>query len=486
MNPNTHTWSQYQETIFDNTAHGKGHTVVIARAGTGKTTTILEALKHVPAKCKSLLVAFNKAIATEMKERLTEQGTTNAEARTLHSYGFSACRWAFGQVAIDNDKCWKLLNQRLGTNSKERKNLVRGYRPSILRIVSLAKNCLAGSPEGLEQIIDDFEIDCGGINGERSEFIGHCLWLLETCKRNTNTLDFDDMIWLPVVHDLKCWQFDRVFIDETQDLNACQIELALKACKRRGRICAVGDDRQAIYGFRGADTDAINNLIKRLNAKVLPLSITYRCAKSIASLARQYVADYTAHENNQDGSVKDCDGEQELASLVRYGDFILSRSNAPLVSLCLRFLTQGKAAVVKGREIGESLTALVKRSEAKETSDFQAWLGTWAQNEVKRLESRDPPGNAEGVFDKVACLESLAEGTQLCTEILARIETCFAENDRDRIILSSTHKAKGLERDRVFMLADTYLKRPSIEESNLYYVAVTRARNELFLVRGIS
>jgi superfamily II DNA or RNA helicase len=81
-------WSHYQTAIFDDVAQGRGNTVVLARAGTGKTTTILEALKHVPEGATALMVAFNKAIATEMKDR----APGNVDVSTLHSYGALAER----------------------------------------------------------------------------------------------------------------------------------------------------------------------------------------------------------------------------------------------------------------------------------------------------------------------------------------------------------------------------------------------------------
>ena len=76
--------------------------------------------------------------------------------------------------------------------------------------------------------------------------------LLEQCTGTEDgCIDFDDMIWLPVVLDLPQRKFDRVFIDECQDLNRSQIELSLRAVKPDGRILAVGDPHQAIYSFRG-------------------------------------------------------------------------------------------------------------------------------------------------------------------------------------------------------------------------------------------
>ena len=80
---------------------------------------------------------------------------------------------------------------------------------------------------------------------------------------------------------------------------------------------------------------------------------------------------------------------------------------------------------------------------------------------------------------------SSATGLQSVANVLERIDELFADRaSHDVIVFSSTHKAKGLERERVWMLVGTYRRRPGQEEENLYYVAATRARRTLHLVEG--
>ena len=67
-----------------------------------------------------------------------------------------------------------------------------------------------------------------------------------------------------------------VVVDEAQDMTSAQLEIAVGACKRGGRVVIVGDDRQAIYGFRGADSGGLDRLKKLLKAKELGLTTTYR------------------------------------------------------------------------------------------------------------------------------------------------------------------------------------------------------------------
>src|SRR5208337_3962261 len=121
-----------------------------------------------------------------------------------------------------------------------------------------------------------------------------------------------------------------------------------------------------------------------------------------------------------------------------------SRTNAPLVSLCMSFLADGRKAAIQGRDIGASLAVLVKKSKAKSVEALRTHIETWCDKE--------------------------------CTRLAAKQRDTQSTADKSRIVLSTTHKAKGLERDRVWMLSSTYMKRPGVEEKNLAYVAMTRAR----------
>lgn len=495
------TWSTYQEAVFADIESGSGHTVVLARAGSGKTTTIMEGLKLVPRGLSVLMVAFNKSIAKELERR----APAGVEVKTCHGYGLRACSRKYGRVRIDDGRLHALIRV-LVENTPETSDL----RAALAKTVSLAKGCLCRTAREVDALMDDFGIDLGE-EGDRDEFIAMVLKLLGWCadpfkqaqmksarqreehwvlyQSNEVAIDFDDMVWLPVANELRVFQFDRVFVDETQDLNAAQIELALKACKRGGRILAVGDDRQAIYRFRGADANAMQNVIDRLGAKVLPLSITYRCPKSVVRVAQLIVPDLEWAPNAEEGSVTEASVE-EMYKNVREGDFILSRTNAPLIGHCLRLLRDGRRANIQGRDIGAQLASFIKKSKCRSIEALREYTDAWCEREVARLLKKDPPADTAGVEDKAATVLALAEGCASVDELLANIDRLFSDSDPEtKIILSTTHKAKGLERDNVFMLADTYLRKPrgaataGKEEQNLYYVAATRAKKNLVFVR---
>lgn len=471
-----HEWSKLQLAIFQDIAHGKGHTLVDAKAGSAKTSTLVEGVKYIPKHCKNLFVAFNKNIAEELKEKLPSY----VEARTLHSLGFSAVRERFGKVALDPEKAFNLATQLVEASGiKKQEKYAFETIIALKRSVGLCKSYLYDTPSKIDILMDDFDIDCGLF--ERDEFIKAVCKLLRQGKEMTKVIDYDEMIYFPYVYNLPTPKFDRVFVDEAQDLNAGQIHLALKACKADGRILAMGDRFQALYKFRGADEKAIDNIQKKLSAKTLPLSISYRCAKDIIALAQTIVPDIEHAPWAKDGLVEPAD-EDRFLTKVKPGDFILSRVNAPIIKYCLQLLKMGVPANILGRDVGASLAYMIKRSEAKTITAFLKWLDNWKNAEVKRL--REKNRSAIIILDKVQCLEGLCENAKTIEDALDNIKRLFNDgDDSTRVILSTVHRAKGLERERVWLLMNTFRFGDSEEEKNIEYVGITRAKGELYLVR---
>lgn len=238
----------------------------------------------------------------------------------------------------------------------------------------------------------------------------------------------------------------------------------------------------SIYQFRGADSEAIPNFINKLSAKTLPLSITYRCPKKIVKMAQEIVPDISAAETAPEGTIHDIQ-VHELQKLAKAGDFVLSRTNAPLVKHCMAFLRAGIPANIQGKDVGANLLYFIKKSKAKTINSFITYVNEWRDQEVERLLSEKK--STDTCVDKAECLLNLCEGTLTIKDLKEIIEKLFNDvDDNKKVIFSTTHKAKGMERDRVFILAGTYRYGPGVEgeEANLWYVAITRAKSELFLV----
>ncbi len=126
---------------------------------------------------------------------------------------------------------------------------------------------------------------------------------LDWSLRQKQVVDYDDMIYVPVRLGLPIPRFDAVFVDEALDLNPVQIELVLRSVRPGGRVFAVGDRQQSLYGWRGADTMAIPNLINRLDATTLPLSISCRCPRRHVKLAGPFTPQMRAAPGAAEGAV---------------------------------------------------------------------------------------------------------------------------------------------------------------------------------------
>lgn len=467
-------WSTYQIAIFDDMANGTGHTQVDSYAGTGKSTTLVEGLYHIPKlRQPALMVAFASANQKDL-ERKAPEGVT---VLTFHALGFRASRKAFPKVGRPDDKGEKLKGFIKAEKGEDPETY--DLRDNLAKCVSLCKGYLAERYEDIDPIMDRHDIDpCGE---SREAFITTVLRVMLACKKDTSRMDFDDMIWFPNVYNLNLDKYGHVLMDEDQDLTAAQINIALGSCAKDGRITGVGDEHQAIYAFRGADSNAVQNIVNRLNAKRLTLSVTYRCAKSIVALAQQFVPGLEAGPNAEEGLVKDL-SENDMENLAQPGDFILSRTNAPLIKWCLALLKARVPANIQGKDLGKNMLSLIKRSKSVSVDGFLGWLGEYEAMEVERMvQAKREPSVLQ---DKMECLRTLCEGTRDLSEVKDNISKLFYEGDDNqaRVILSTTHKAKGMERDRVFMLADTYRPGKNQEEDNLTYVAYTRAKRELYLV----
>lgn len=466
-------WSNYQKNIFADIASGDGNTQVDALAGTGKTSTIVEGFYYIPPRVSTLMCAFNSSIQKELNKRSPE----GVEVKTLHALGLGAVRRSFPQIKID-DKGEKLVGFIKAEVGDEQETYE--VRDSLNKAVSLCKGYLAHTPTEIDPVLDRHGVDVCDMS--RDMFIHTVIKIMNGCKRDTARVDFDDMIWLPNIMGLRMLQFGMVMIDEAQDLNLAQINLALNSLSPNGRVISVGDEHQAIYGFRGADSNAIQNIVDRLNSKRMPLSVTYRCAKSIVQMAQTLVPDLEYAVGAPEGLVQELQ-DSKVETLIRPGDFLLSRTNAPLIRWCLNLLKVGVPANIQGRDLGKNLLYWIKKSETNDVSSFLDWLFEYRDMEVERLVKARRDSSV--MEDKVECLRTLCEGARTLNDVKNNIAKLFHDGDEhDRVILSTTHKAKGLERDRVFILKDTYRPGKNVEESNLAYVAYTRAKNELYLVSG--
>lgn len=464
-------WSILQENVFKWLKIGTGNLQVDAKAGSGKTATLVECTFLIPENFRVLACAFNNTIQQELEAR-TRQGCV---VKTMHSIGNAALYRAFGKTIVDKDKLTRHIDKFLNPELDYYFDL----KSSLVKAVNFSKYNLAHSYEQIESVIYNYHIEVDCVS--EKEFIDLVIKVMNSCKQETRVVDFADMIWLPIVLNLTFEKFDYVFIDEAQDLNKCQVEIALRSLKEGGRVISFGDEFQAIYSFAGADFNSINNIVARLNSKRLPLSISYRCSKNIIKHAQKIVPSIEHALNAKDGEVIDLD-EAKLISTVRAGNVILSRVNAKLISICMKLLKNKIPANIVGRDIGDGLSSLVKKSKAKTIPDLITYVENWREKECEKLSAKEK--DCSHIVDKADCIIALTEDCNSVSELLGAIDKLFSDNNPNSIVTcSSIHKFKGKEREIVFILDKTLKAGMNQEESNIAYVAYTRAIDKMYLVR---
>lgn len=548
--------NEQQQAIVDWVAFGSGSANVVARAGCGKTFVLVRgAIQTIVSRRlgEVALMAYNKSAADEFKERLAglaeETGDRRftdwrlVQAGTVHSFGFSAMRrWAQG-VRVDGGKLAAIVEEMFEAGFAGRSGIwpaavsrsgrvdTRWASP-ICKLVSLAKQSGFGALVGIDDRrawydlaahhgIDE-DLDGGDPAGDLDAVVEFSAVVLrESIRQDRDVIDFDDMVLGPLVHNLRLWQKDWVLIDEAQDTNAARRALALKMLKpRTGRLIAVGDDRQAIYGFTGADADSLDLIAAELGSVTLPLTITYRCPRAVVHAANRIVPDLVAHPSAPAGEVRRIpslvpqkieaptfsDPEQVVdgqavpwfeAEDLGPADVVLCRNVKPLVELAFELLAGGRACHVEGREIGDGLISLATRWKSIKTLDALAGrLELYRDREVQKHQAKGREDRAQAVEDRVDALLSIAgsllrSGKTTVAELVAWIQGLFGDDPESRAVrLTSIHKSKGREWPRVFLLypAETlpskWARKPwqQNQEANLEYVAITRAQRELVFV----
>lgn len=473
-----------QEAFWAELQDGTANVVLEARAGTGKSTSCREGMYRLLDRKSSLAIrycCFNKAIADEFAEKCPG----GVEVGTMHRFGLLA----LPSAQIVGDKTYTLLDGMSGG-----KDLKRYIRKAIASLVSLAKNHALrpgdpANPHKLHQFIDVYDVE---VWNRPDLVVSWADRVLIRSAQTTNIINFDDMLWLPVLLQPRFPSVDYLFIDEVQDLNPVQHEMAALLAGS-GRTIVVGDPFQAIYGWRGADVDSMDRLRQQLDAKTMPLTITFRCPRSHVELARRLVPDFEAAPDAPEGILNETD-EIGLEQ-VQPGDMVLCRANAPIVSACLRSITRRVPAVVRGRAIGDQLGHVVARfGDVATIPEFTRSLNAWRSMEIARLESRDGTDHLiEQTIDKANCLDAIASSCSSPSEIPGVIRQLFDDGkSADRITYSSVHRAKGSEAERVAYIQVPYSEKRDRDRPpqpweldqrrNLRYIALTRSMDELTIV----
>ena len=490
--------SKYQEKFFDFIQHGVGNAVIEAKAGAGKTKTAISSIKLIPKDQKCLFIAFNKSIADELNERLKSR--SNCIARTTHSLGFLMLRRNLGpDIEVDEYKYRKYVKNNIGkiTTASEfirTRQQVEEYIDNITMLIDFSRFNLAQNEKEINAVAQKYSIP---VSFDECAITQKCL---EWGKEHTETIDYTDMIWLPVELSLAPMglTYDWVYIDESQDLSICSTQLFLKCIKRGGRFVSIGDPDQSINLFAGSSEDAFNFMKEYPNTTLFELPISYRCAKNIVTFANQLVPNMLARDEAPEGIIiRNCHIRD-----IKEGDMVLCRSKAPLVKLYVKLLRKNINCYIKGQDIGSNLIKELEKIDQEDLNTDLSTDGVFVRLWDKFFTERNKLMQTRGLdfddatlssymmekYDVINTLLILAEKYKTKTDLIKHIKEIFQEDSKG-VCLSTIHKAKGLEAENVYILCHSTM--PSklavhdwekLQEQNLMYVAYTRAKNLLGFV----
>jgi DNA helicase-2/ATP-dependent DNA helicase PcrA len=535
------TPSLYQAAIFNSVTTGTDNMVIDAVAGAGKTETLVNAIRLFDGD--TLAVAFNREIADVLEARLVG---TRGKASTAHSHGLGCLRFFCfariglnGAVEIDVDTkerkypeifeaAAQAIEDRRGNRVPELVDDVVPHKPITLCGEPVTEDQLKAIDEDgfpvaecveLTKLARLFMLDFDSAHYERGldvlarrydVDVDAVMWpLVVVAVRNALRLgcavpssgkwlvDFTDMLWLPNILGLRPKQYDLVLVDECQDISTAARRLLISSVRRGGRMMWVGDRRQAINGFAGADSESFDAIIRETRAQVLPLSVCYRCPTSHLARARVWRSDIEARAGAPVGSIRTLD-RIDYVDIAAAGDLVICRRTAPLIGLCFELIAAGTSAMVRGRaDMSKGLIKIAKRASKKLTkpewlAKFGERLTGYEEAEATRLraKSRDDSAAADAVdalHDRIECVRIIfrSSGAQSLADLVAAVERIFADKNA-AVTLSTVHRAKGLEADRVVILESDRLMSSRAtqawqieQEENLSYVAWTRAKSEI-------
>lgn len=487
--------------------------MIDARAGSAKTSTLVLAAKSILTR-PVLAVAFNKRNADDLKDKLP----ADFECKTLNGAGHGAWQKVRNsKLQLDADKLFKIAKDVLGKSDASKYDRDDDTFINTLNLARAAKTAglvPVGAPMGVKGLWPDHDESWKelawqkGLDIGSEEILGARNILLKSISQGfAGLIDFDDQIYLSVLFGGSYSKYHTVIVDEAQDLSPLN-HLQLK--KMVGtRLIAVGDPYQAIYAFRGADSNSMTNLFDMFAEtsafERLGLTYSFRAPKAVAKRQIEHVSDFDSWHTNPEGEVVwwplPAIGEELPAtwslSSVPHAGAVLCRNNAPLMKLAFALIKSRRPVTILGRDIGAQLGNLLwKISNKRDMPIADVWplLDAWGAAERSKVGESD--AKLATVFDKRECLDVLLEAsgettTLACKEFILKL---FSDRPNGELILSSGHRAKGMEWDWVMHLNPENLPSkqaeralhngnaaPMLQEKNLQYVIETRTKHTLVM-----
>ena len=461
-----------QIAILDRFRKTDDNLLINALAGGGKTTMLEMMMENT--KIPILYLAFNKSVIKDAEAN--ERIPPGVKAKTFNSMGLQCWGEGNGKAVTDLKKTFTILSETInGLKGKDKEDAWEEYG-DISAACKMARH-LGYVPDGkyphARRLCDQQTL------GKRLENrLSPLGWevvdafLHAAIKASyAGSVDFDDQIYMPALFGGSFPRFPLVLVDERQDLSPTMVALLEKLAKER--LVEVGDRWQAIYAFRGAETDGMDKSKAKYNMTEMSLSYSFRCPENIVRAVHWHVPHMRW--------IKTGGTYAELSVLdpaaIPEGATIICRNNAPLFRTAFALLSNKRSVQVAGSDIGPKIIKLLGRIGAPgDTSeDLMFKIDAWREGQLQKTNS------PQTVNDQAECLKIFASWGNSTAQAIAYANDILAR--KGTILLTTGHKAKGAEWETVYHLDKNLLGKEG-QDLNLKYVITTRAKQELFEIKS--
>lgn len=493
------TFSKEQNDIFAQAEKGVLNMIVQAVAGAGKTTTLVECANRISPSHKILILAHNRSTRDTLKRKIGEK--QHIKIYTLHGLAWRMFTEYFGfEPEIDDDKYRKYVNANISDIGGEQYRSLKStskaiYKSNVFDLINKARHNLKQSEKEIKKLATKKY----GIVNVANEF--ECVAkILKWGTTETKIVDYQDLLWFPSEfgYFTKKYLSDIIMLDEAQDASIAQQDIISRCFKRNTRLFAFGDRDQTINSWCGSDTESFEHLQDpttfRRDAIELPLTTNYRCGKKIIEYAKKYTNNNIhAKDDAIDGVVNFDVSVNDIGD----NDMVLCRNIAPLMRLYRQLVSLGRRAYFIGEDLGKNI---ILASDCTESETIDGMIKEMKERILDLWESiQEDNGESEkeaakdkrlvSLMDTIKTMESLPQTVTNRYELDLFTKNVFKDEASDGIMLSTIHRAKGMESDNVFVICPSLM--PSRfatldwekeEEEHLLYVMATRPKNSLNFV----
>ena len=454
--------TEEQTQFVDNYRLTNRHVACSARAGSGKTYTLCQLAEHAPPASHAF--AFTNAVKDVLQAKLP----SHVSVATAHSTFLRCVRNIPGYWRVNVDskgfKYPKLIKEIFG-------QLKYPEYMEVKELIQQVRNAALTPQEVIDNAIG-YDLGIDNCPNKLAEVLNRGI-------TDTSYVDFTDMLYVPLIRhkmgeDISPPSYMTLLVDEAQDLSPLIHECI--GWMNNMRNVFVGDPFQAIYGFAGADTASFQTLLGQFNCLESTMTRCFRVPNNILEVARQFVPDINSEL--PDGELyTDVTSEQYKEIMGWEQRTELFRTNASLIRKFLALRKNGIYPQLACTLAATKQVALLQKLSENNFSQKRKFLADgkiykYAGDDMSQcIELLLPDAEADGVGNYDALLVWINEFAKKAQEQVTD----------SGIVLSTMHRAKGLEWENVIVNDFKPATELDEQEYNLMYVAVTRAKKRLVL-----